>query len=113
MATALDDLIAWGATVIVSWPQRTGMETPMQGIIDMGYQSAKYIVEKVSEAAWFNADSLWTARWQVYFENVLVVNDSSSMIAYSSEAPPRVLNTKDEVEISHRHQCSSLRLVLQ
>ena len=77
MTTALDDLVAWGATVIVSWPQWTGMETALQGIIDMGipvvnfdvdvacegiykvtgdnydmgYQSAKYIVEKVGEAA--------------------------------------------------------------
>lgn len=77
MTTALDDLVAWGATVIVSWPQWTGMETALQGIIDMGipvvnfdvdvacegiykvtgdnydmgYQSAKYIVEKAGEAA--------------------------------------------------------------
>ena len=77
MTTALDDLVAWGATVIVSWPQWTGMETALQGIIDMGipvvnfdvdvdcqgiykvtgdnydmgYQSAKYIIEKVGEAA--------------------------------------------------------------
>ena len=77
MTAALDDLVAWGATVIVSWPQWTGMETALQGIIDMGipvvnfdvdvacegiykvtgdnydmgYQSAKYIVEKVGEAA--------------------------------------------------------------
>lgn len=77
MTSALDDLVSWGATVIVSWPQWTGMETALQGIIDMGipvvnfdvdvdcegiykvtgdnydmgYQSAKYIVEKVGEAA--------------------------------------------------------------
>ena len=77
MTTALDDLVAWGATVIVSWPQWTGMETALQGIIDsgipvvnfdvdvdcqgiykvtgdnydMGYQSAKYITEKVGDAA--------------------------------------------------------------
>lgn len=77
MTAALDDLVEWGATVIVSWPQWTGMETALQGIIDqgipvvnfdvdvacegiykvtgdnydMGYQSAKYIVEKVGEAA--------------------------------------------------------------
>lgn len=77
MTTALDDLVAWGATVIVSWPQWTGMETALQNIIDsgipvvnfdvdvdcqgiykvtgdnydMGYQSAKYITEKVGPAA--------------------------------------------------------------
>lgn len=77
MTTALDDLVAWGATVIVSWPQWTGMETALQAVIDagipvvnfdvdvacegiykvtgdnydMGYQSAKYITEKVGDAA--------------------------------------------------------------
>ena len=52
------------------------------------------------EAAWFNADSPWTARWRVYFENALVVNDGTAMTAYSFDAPPRVFDTKDEVEIS-------------
>lgn len=77
MTTALDDLVGWGATVIISWPQWTGMETAMQDIIDsgipvvnfdvdidcegiykvtgdnydMGYQCAKYITEKVGDAA--------------------------------------------------------------
>ena len=52
------------------------------------------------EAAWFNADSPWTARWRVYFENALVINDGTTMTAYSFDAPPRVFDTKDEVEIS-------------
>lgn len=77
MAANIDDLIAWGATVIVSWPQWSGMETKMQEVIDagipvvnfdvdvdcegiykitgdnydMGYQSAKYITEIVGDAA--------------------------------------------------------------
>jgi len=77
MTANLQDLVAWGATVIVSWPQWSGMETAMQEIIDsgipvvnfdvdvacegiykvtgdnydMGYQSAKYITEKVGDAA--------------------------------------------------------------
>ena len=77
MQAGLQDLVAWGATVIVSFPQWAGMETAMQEIIDMGipvvnfdvdvacegiykvtgdnydmgYQSAKYIVEKAGEAA--------------------------------------------------------------
>ena len=77
MQAGLQDLVAWGATVIVSFPQWAGMETAMQEIIDMGipvvnfdvdvacegiykvpgdnydmgYQSAKYILEKVGEAA--------------------------------------------------------------
>ena len=77
MQSGLYDLVNWGATVIVSFPQWAGMESAMQEIIDMcipvvnfdvdvdcegiykvtgdnydmGYQSAKYIVEKVGEAA--------------------------------------------------------------
>ncbi len=77
MAANLDDLIAWGATVIVSWPQWSGMETKMQEVIDsgvpvvnfdvdvdcegiykitgdnydMGYQSAKYITDIVGDGA--------------------------------------------------------------
>ena len=77
MQAGLQDLVAWGATVIVSFPQWAGMETAMQEIIDMGipvvnfdvdvacegiykvtgdnydmgYQSAKYIVEKAGPAA--------------------------------------------------------------
>lgn len=77
MTTALDDLVGWGATVIVSWPQWTGMETAMQDIIDsgipvvnfdvdvdcegiykvtgdnydMGYQCGKYIADKVGDGA--------------------------------------------------------------
>ena len=77
MQAGLEDLVAWGATVIVSFPQWAGMETAMQEIIDqgipvvnfdvdvacegiykvtgdnydMGYQSAKYILEQVGDAA--------------------------------------------------------------
>ena len=77
MTAALQDLMAWGATVGVSWPQWTGMETALQEVIDagipvvnfdvdvkcegiykvtgdnydMGYQSAKYITDKVGDGA--------------------------------------------------------------
>jgi ribose transport system substrate-binding protein len=77
MAANLEDLVVWGADVVVSWPQWAGMETAIQEVIDagipvvnfdvdvdcegiykvtgdnydMGYQSAKYITEKVGEAA--------------------------------------------------------------
>lgn len=79
LAMALS-LVAWGATVIVSFPQWAGMETAMQEIIDMGipvvnfdvdvacegiykvtgdnydmgYQSAKYIVEKAAKLSGIN-----------------------------------------------------------
>ena len=77
MQAGLSDLVEWGATLIVSFPQWEGMETAMQEIIDsgipvvnfdidvdcqgiykvtgdnydMGYQSAKFITEKVGDAA--------------------------------------------------------------
>lgn len=77
MAAGLQDLVEWGATVIVSYPQWAGMETAIQEVIDdgipvvnfdvevncngvymvtgdnydMGYQSAKYIIEKAGDAA--------------------------------------------------------------
>ena len=77
MMASLNDLVVWGADAIVTWPQWTGMESACQEIIDqgipvvsfdydipaegihkvtgnnydMGYQSAKYIAEKVGEAA--------------------------------------------------------------
>ena len=77
MTSALQDLMAWGATVVVSWPQWTGMETALQEVIDagipvvnfdvdvdcegiykvtgdnydMGYQCAKYIADKVGDGA--------------------------------------------------------------
>ena len=52
------------------------------------------------EAAWYNADSPWTARWRVYFENAVVINDANGMVAYQFDEPPRVFDTKDDVEIS-------------
>ena len=77
MAVNLNDLVTWGADAIVIWPQWTGMETVVSEIIemgipvvsfdmdidsegiykvtgsnyDMGYQSAKYIVDKVGDSA--------------------------------------------------------------
>lgn len=77
MAANLNDLITWGADAIVMWPQWTGMEDSVDEIIaqgipvvsfdfdiacdgiykvagnnfDMGYQSAKYIAEKVGDGA--------------------------------------------------------------
>jgi predicted dehydrogenase len=52
-----------------------------------------------AEAAWFNAGIPFTARWRVYFENALVVNDGSSVTAYPAEGPARVFDTKDSPKI--------------
>ncbi len=73
MTNQLDDLVLWGADAIVAFPQWTGMEVPIQNVInqgipvvnfdieiaaegvyrvagdnyDMGVQGAKYIVDKI------------------------------------------------------------------
>ncbi len=52
-----------------------------------------------AEAAWFNADIPFTARWRVYFENAVVVNDGAQLIAYPAGEPPRVFDTEDEIKI--------------
>ncbi len=77
MTSNLQDLVADGCTVVVSWPQWTGMETALQEVIDedipvvnfdvdvdcegiykvtghnydMGYRCAEYITETVGDAA--------------------------------------------------------------
>ncbi len=53
-----------------------------------------------AEAAWFNADTPWTARWRVYFENGMLINDGQSLTAYQFGAEPRVFDTADEVVVS-------------
>ena len=53
-----------------------------------------------AEAAWFNADIPWTARWRVYFERAMLVNDGKTLTAYQFDAPPKVFDTADEVTVS-------------
>ena len=53
-----------------------------------------------AEAAWFNADTPWTARWRVYFENGMLINDGTTVTAYQFGAEPKVFDTADEVVVS-------------
>ena len=52
------------------------------------------------EAAWFNADIPWTARWRVYFENGMMINDGSTLTAYQFGKEPKVYDCADEVMVS-------------
>ncbi len=52
-----------------------------------------------AEAAWFNADFPFTARWRVYFENAVVVNEGGRVTAYQNDLPPLVFDTEDELKI--------------
>lgn len=112
MTAQLQDLVAWGATVIVSFPQWAGMETAMQEIIDsgvpvvnfdvdvacegiykvtgdnydMGYQSAKYIIEKAGDAATIlvmdvpSSGSVCELRKQGFYDYLKEVNYDQSNI---------------------------------
>ncbi len=53
----------------------------------------------VAEAAWFNADIPFTARWRVYFENAVVINDGSSLTAYQFDREPLVFDTEEKIKI--------------
>ena len=53
-----------------------------------------------AEAAWFNADIPWTARWRVYFENGMLINDGSTLTAYQFGKEPHIFDTADEVMVS-------------
>ena len=52
-----------------------------------------------AEAAWFNADFPFTARWRVYFENAVVVNDGSHVTAYQFDHEPLIFDTEEEIKI--------------
>ncbi len=64
----------------------------------INYDYGKFHV--VAEAAWFNADIPWTARWRVYFENGMLINDGNTLTAYQFGAEPKVFDTRDEVMVS-------------
>lgn len=53
----------------------------------------------VAEAAWFNADIPFTARWRVYFEDAVVINDGTKLIAYQFDREPLVFDTEEKIKI--------------
>lgn len=53
----------------------------------------------VGEAAWFNAQIPFTARWRVYFEKALLVFDGSSLIAYLSDDDPVEFDISEKEKI--------------
>ena len=138
MQAGLQDLVAWGATVIVSFPQWAGMETAMQEIIDagipvvnfdvdvacegiykvtgdnydMGYQSAKYIVEKAGEAATIivmdvpSSGSVCELRKQGFYDYLTEIGyDQSNIVEYQLESFARDdgLTTMADILEAHPH----------
>lgn len=53
----------------------------------------------VAEAAWYNADFPFTARYRIYFERAVLVNDGKSLIAYEWDKEPRVFDTEESIKI--------------
>ena len=56
-------------------------------------------LQVAAEAAWFNADIPFTARWRVYFENAMVINDGTQLVAYQFDKEPRVFDTEEAIKI--------------
>ena len=136
MTANLSDLVTWGADVIVTWPQWTGMEDAVQEIIDngipvvdfdveiacdgirkitgdnygMGYQSAKYIVEKVGEAANIvvldvpSAGSVSELRKKGFYAYLDEIKyDKSNIIEVSEDGFSRDYGLKDMSDILENH----------
>ncbi|HLV49817.1 MAG TPA: Gfo/Idh/MocA family oxidoreductase, partial [Erysipelothrix sp.] len=53
----------------------------------------------VAEAAWFNAEIPFTARWRVYFEKGYVVNDGETLVAYPDQGDPIVYDVEEKIKI--------------
>jgi len=52
------------------------------------------------EAAWFNACLPFTARWRVYFEKAMLVNDGTGVTAYEAGGQAVRFDTMDPVQIA-------------
>ena len=136
MTAGLQDLVAWGADVIVSYPQWTGMETAIQEVIDagipvvnfdvdvncdgvymvtgdnydMGYQSAKYIVEKVGEAANIavldvpSSGSVCELRKQGFYDYLEEIGyDTTNIFESQEEAFTREEGQRDMADLLEAH----------
>ena len=137
MAAGLSELVEWGADVIVSYPQWSGMETAIQEVIDagipvvnfdvdvdcqgvykvtgdnydMGYQSAKYIVEKVGDAANIvvmdvpSSGSVCELRKQGFYAYLDEIGyDKSNIFEIQEEAFTRDAGLKDMADVLEAHK---------
>jgi predicted dehydrogenase len=52
-----------------------------------------------AEAAWYNAEIPFTARWRVYFERAVVVYDGGKLTAYREEGPPEEFDIEEKIKI--------------
>ena len=137
MAANLEDLVVWGADVVVSWPQWAGMETAIQEVIDagipvvnfdvdvdcegiykvtgdnydMGYQSAKYITDKVGDAAVIavldvpSSGSVCQLRKQGFYDYLAEINyDISNIFESQEDAFTRDDGLKDMADLLEKYE---------
>lgn len=137
MTANLDDLVAWGADAIVIWPQWTGMEDAVAEVIaqgipvvsfdvdiacegiykvtgnnyDMGFSSAKYIVDKVGAAATIavldvpSAGSVSALRKQGFYDYLKQIGyDQSNIFEVSEDGFTRDAGLKDMTDILESHE---------
>lgn len=137
MMANLNDLVTWGADAVILWPQWTGMEDAVAEVIEqgipavsfdveinadgiykvtgnnygMGYESAKYIVEKVGEAANIavldvpSAGSVSAQRKQGFYDYLDEINyDKSNIFEVSEDAFTRDNGLRDMTDILESHK---------
>lgn len=62
-----------------------------------------YVFENMNvtaEAAWFNANYPFRARWRVYFEKGLIENDGGKVVLYRPDEEPFYYQPEEEVSVS-------------
>lgn len=137
MMANLNDLVTWGADAIVLWPQWTGMEDAVSEVIaqdipvvsfdvdidcdgvykvtgnneGMGYESAKYIAEKVGDAAHIavldvpSAGSVSALRKQGFYKYLDEIGyDKSNIFEVSEDAFTRDNGLRDMTDILESHK---------
>jgi predicted dehydrogenase len=52
-----------------------------------------------AEAAWYNAEIPFTARWRVYFERAMVLYDGDKLTAWRDEGPPEEFDIEEKIKI--------------
>ncbi len=137
MMANLNDLVTWGADAIVMWPQWTGMEDAVAEVIEqdipvvsfdvdincdgiykvtgnnygMGYESAKYITEKVGEAASIavldvpSAGSVSELRKQGFYDYLDEIGyDKSNIFEISEDNFSRDIGLKDMTDVLETHK---------
>lgn len=81
----------------------TVSHTSTQGLLDFPEQYRFNYSYKglnvVGEAAWFNANIPFTARWRVYFEKAYLVNDGNTLILYPDEGEALHFDIEEKVKI--------------